>query len=109
MDDIGNRWILFEFDREVGPGPKLQPDGNTGAGGHGSVGKPIVAIWCLAAGDSEEFVLETLGERAAGSVGNRDAINRADRSNFDRSAAEEKLVRDVKHLAGDNLFDDGDV
>lgn len=68
-----------------------------------------MAVGFFAAGDGEEFVLNALGDGAAGAVADRNAIDGTDWRHFDGSAAEEKFVGDVQHFAGNDLLAHGDI
>src|SRR4029077_1330309 len=77
---------------------------NGGAGGGAGVRKPAVAVALGAASDGAEFALNALGERAARTIADLCAVDRADRSDLGGGAAEEHLVGDIEHFARDDLF-----
>ena len=52
---------------------------------------------------AEETLLQRLGDRPARAVADRDLVDRADRRDLDRRAAEEHLVGQVEELARQRL------
>src|SRR5262245_65598334 len=61
-------------------------------------------IRCFALHDLEEALLDSLGNGAAASSSNLDAIHGTDWGDLDRGAYEEHLISDVQNLARQGLF-----
>ena len=72
-------------------------------------GEPAVAIRFLAAGEREEFVLDSLGDGTSRPIADGDTIDGANRGDFHSRPAEEELVGDVEHFARNDLFGDRNV
>src|SRR5204862_3054783 len=60
----------------------------------------------VAADVGEELLLQSLRDRTATAVADRDLVDRADGSDFGRGSSEEDFVGDVQHLARDERLDD---
>src|ERR1017187_7697016 len=61
--------------------------------------EPAVSIHARAINHAEEFFLQPLGDGAPAAGADGDPVDRADRRNFRRRAAEENLVGDVQQFA----------
>src|SRR5438445_3368812 len=78
--------------------------GRAGGGGNGR--EPVVPVGFGAGQNGEEFVLETLGDRAAATRADGDAVDRTQGRDFRGGAGEEDFVGDVEHLARNHLLAD---
>src|SRR5580704_11037797 len=80
----------------------LARNGSAGGGTNGR--EPAMTIGLGAAREREEFVLDALGNGAARTIADFDAVDGTDRGDFGGGAAEENFVGDVEHFARDHGF-----
>src|SRR5271169_725989 len=71
--------------------------------------EPPVGIFAGTVDHPEEFLLQPLRDRTAPPGADCDPVDGADRRDFGGRAAEENLVRDVQHFAGNDGLHHGDA
>src|SRR5450759_4651002 len=74
-----------------------------------NVREPTMRILARSIDHAEEFFLQPLGDGAAAAAADGDPVDGADRRDFGGGAAEEDLVGDVQHLAGNDGLHHGDA
>src|SRR6202007_1613479 len=106
----GGRWTIRT--RELSfPCQKVEEGGSARAGAHWDVerGQPVVPVRLRTGEKCEKLLLQRLGDGAAGTFADLNAVDRAQGADFGGGACEENFVGDVEHFARDHLLADLDL